>query len=248
MPSAMPSSTPSARRASWKLLSAFWLLSLVPVIGGAARLINLASGSAATPDTLRFVAMPVPVVLHVVGATVFCLLGALQFDAAIRRRSPRLHRACGRLVAICGVVAALTGLWMTVAYPIPAALQGDLLLAVRLVVGLAMSLALVVAVRAVLRGRLIRHRAWMLRAYALGQGAGTQVLILLPVSLVLGPPTHLLRDVLMTSAWVLNVVLAEVIIHRQGSTRPAGAGAGAGASSRQRPAAGDASPPPALVD
>jgi uncharacterized membrane protein YozB (DUF420 family) len=214
MPSPMPSLAHPAPRPSWKLLSALWLLSLVPVVGGAVRLIGLASDMAVTPDNLRFVTMPVPVVLHVIGATVFCVLGALQFDSAIRRRSPSLHRTCGRLAASCGIVAGLTGLWMTVAYPIPAALQGNLLLAVRVVVGLAMTLAIVVAVRAVLRGRINRHRAWMVRAYALGQGAGTQVLILLPVSLTFGPPTHLLRDVLMTSAWVLNMALAEVFIRR----------------------------------
>jgi hypothetical protein len=54
----------------------------------------------------------------------------------------------------------------------------------------------------------------MLRAYALGMGAGTQVLIMLPVTLIVGAPTYLLRDVLMTSAWVINAALAEWLIRR----------------------------------
>jgi hypothetical protein len=103
---------------------------------------------------------------------------------------------------------------MTAGYPIPAELQGDLLYGVRMVVGLSMALAIVVSVRAVLRRRIAQHRAWMVRAYALGQGAGTQVLIMLPVTLIAGEPTFIFRDVLMASAWVLNMVLAEWIIRR----------------------------------
>lgn len=78
-----------------------------------------------------------------------------------------------------------------------------------------MTLALVLAVRAVLQRRMAEHQAWMVRAYALGQGAGTQVLILLPVTLLVGAPTFLLRDVLMALAWGLNVAIAEWLIRRR---------------------------------
>jgi uncharacterized membrane protein YozB (DUF420 family) len=194
------------------------MLSFVPVIAGAVRLSGLAGGAnggGVTPENARFMANPVPVVLHVLSASLFCLLGALQFDAALRQRFPRLHRSAGRVTAACGIVAALTGLWMTAAYAIPSELQGPLLYGVRLVVGLAMTLAVVVSVRAVLQRRITQHKAWMVRAYALGQGAGTQVLILLPVTLMAGAPTFIFRDVLMASAWGLNVAFAEWVIRRR---------------------------------
>ena len=208
----------SLPRPSWKLLSSLWMLSFVPVIAGAVRLSGLAGGAnggVVTPDNARFMANPAPVVLHVLSASVFCVLGALQFDAALRQRFPRLHRIAGRVVAPCGIVAALTGMWMTAAYAIPAELQGPLLYAVRMVVGLAMALAVTVSIRAVLQRRIAQHRAWMVRAYALGQGAGTQVLILLPVTLISGAPTFIVRDVLMASAWGLNMVFAEWVIRRR---------------------------------
>jgi Predicted membrane protein (DUF2306) len=104
---------------------------------------------------------------------------------------------------------------MTAGYAIPAELQGHLLSTVRMVVGLSMTLAIVLAVRAVLQRRVAQHSAWMIRAYALGQGAGTQVIIMLPLTLVFGEPTFFIRDVLMTSAWALNIVFAEWIIRRQ---------------------------------
>jgi uncharacterized membrane protein len=200
---------------SWRLPTSLLLLSLVPVAAGALRLAGLTGGGAITPENARFMAMPAPVALHIVSATLFCLLGAFQFDSAFRRRSPGLHRTAGGVAAPCGILAALTGLWMTAGYPIPAELQGDLLYGVRVLVGLSMALAIVVSVRAVLRRRIDQHRAWMIRAYALGQGAGTQVLIMLPVTLIAGAPTFFFRDVLMASAWGLNLLFAEWIIRRR---------------------------------
>ena len=207
----------SSSRPSWKLLTSLLMLSLVPVAAGVVRLLGMASGGDVTPQSARFVAMPAPVVLHIVCASLFCVLGAFQFDSALRLRFPRLHRIAGRVAAPCGIVAALTGLWMTAAYAIPAELQGPLLYGVRMVVGLAMTLAIVVSVRAILQRRITQHMAWMVRAYALGQGAGTQVLILLPVTLTAGAPTFIFRDALMASAWGLNVVFAEWVIRRRAS-------------------------------
>jgi uncharacterized membrane protein YozB (DUF420 family) len=205
-------------RPSWKLLSSLLMLSFVPVVAGVVRLSSLAGGATGgvvTPENARFMAMPTPVVMHIVCASVFCVLGALQFDSALRQRFPRLHRIAGRVAAPCAIVAALTGLWMTAAYAIPAELQGPLLYGVRLVVGLAMTVAVVVSVRAVLQRRITQHKAWMVRAYALAQGAGTQVLILLPVTLLAGAPTFFFRDVLMASAWGLNMAFAEWVIRRR---------------------------------
>jgi len=207
--------------ASWKLPTSLLILSLVPMVAGGVRLAGLAggaSGGGVTPENARFMANPAPVVLHVLSASLFCVLGALQFAAALRQRFPRLHRIAGRVAAPCGIVAALTGLWMTAAYAIPAELQGPLLYTVRMVVGLAMALAVIVSIRAVLQRRIDQHRAWMVRAYALGQGAGTQVLILLPVTMMAGAPTFIFRDVLMASAWALNIVFAEWVIRRRPST------------------------------
>ncbi len=68
---------------------------------------------------------------------------------------------------------------------------------------------------AVLKKRIVQHRAWMIRAYALGQGAGTQVLITIPWLLTVGEPTGLTRDILMTVAWVLNIIVAERAINNR---------------------------------
>ncbi len=51
---------------------------------------------------------------------------------------------------------------------------GDLLWVIRLLVGSAMAAFLVLGFAAIRRRDIPAHRAWMIRAYALGLGAGTQ--------------------------------------------------------------------------
>ena len=197
----------------WSVSIALVVLSLVPTLGGVVRLHSLTTPI--TEQNARFVAAPLPVVLHVIAAVIFSVLGAFQFAAAFRRRSPRWHRLAGRVVAMSGLVAGVSGVWMTARYDIPTPMQGPLLLATRLVVGSAMTLFIVLGVRAILQRDVPSHEAWMTRAYALGQGAGTQVLLLGVPALFLGGdilgPT---RDVLMLASWVSNAVLAEWLIRR----------------------------------
>lgn len=198
----------------WAPVWALWLLSAVPVAAGAWRLLGLLAGAPTGPDDARFFAAPAPVAWHVVGATVFCLVGALQLSTAFRRGHAARHRRLGWLAVPAGLAAAVSGVWMTAAYRIPEPLQGGLLLGVRWLVGLAMAACLLLGVQAARQRRWAHHRAWMLRAYALGLGAGTQVLLLLPVSLVGGAPAVMVRDLLMSAAWAVNLLLAEWLIRR----------------------------------
>jgi hypothetical protein len=52
----------------------------------------------------------------------------------------------------------------------------------------------------------------MARAFALAQGAGTQALLLLPPTLVFGGITGLVRDLVMTAAWLLNSWVVERVL------------------------------------
>jgi hypothetical protein len=199
-------------------------LGLIPALGGAARLVNLWNGTSA-PEHARFLAAPTPIVIHVLGGTLYSLLGAFQFSTALRLRWPVLHRRAGKLLLLCGLAASITGLWMTAFYPIPESLQGPLLYGVRLVVASAMLGSLVLGVWTILHRNAGGHEAFMLRAYALGQGAGTQAVVLLPWMLMTGESGGLTRDLLMTLAWIINIAFSEWIIRRRRlrSTRRRGA-------------------------
>jgi hypothetical protein len=102
---------------------------------------------------------------------------------------------------------------MTVLYPLPAQ-DGPLLEAFRIVFGLGMAASLVLAVAMIRRGDVARHRAWMLRGYAIGMGAGTQVLTNVPWVLLVGPPDGVIRALLMAAGWVINLAVAEHLIRR----------------------------------
>ncbi|GAA0335487.1 DUF2306 domain-containing protein [Actinoallomurus spadix] len=192
-------------------------LSFVPVVAGMVRVTELAGGAEVTPENARFFASPVPVVVHIVGVSLFSVLGAFQFAPGLRRRRPGLHRVAGRVLVPSGLAAALSGLWMTVFYPRPDDV-GDLVTAFRLVFGSAMVVSLVLGYTTIRRRAFARHRAWMIRGYAIGLGAGTQVLTQLPWMLLVGPLGTVSKGVLMALAWVINVAVAEWIIRR----RPAG--------------------------
>jgi uncharacterized membrane protein len=193
---------------------ALFLLSAIPLVAGAVRLAELAGGAAITPANARFFAMPLPVVLHIGSAGVYALLGALQFATRFRRQRPGWHRAAGRLLVPAGLLVGLSGLWMTLVYP-RAVGTGDLLYAFRLWFGAAMVGSLVLGVATIRRGDVKGHRAWMLRGYAIGLGAGTQVLTQGVGAVILGAPTDLSGALLMGAGWGINLAIAEGIIRRR---------------------------------
>lgn len=205
------SAVTSTTRARWALPTALLVLSAVPVAAGSLRLAELTGGAEITPENARFFASPAPVVLHIVSVSLYSILGAFQFVDGFRRRRPGWHRAAGRLLVLCGLAAALSGLWMTLFYPQPPGV-GDLLTGFRLVFGSAMALSIVLGFAAIRRRDVAQHRAWMIRGYAIGLGAGTQVLTHLPWVLILGVPGELSRALLMGAGWAINLAVAERII------------------------------------
>jgi uncharacterized membrane protein len=207
-----------AGSAAW-LVAALLLLSAIPLASGAFRLTQLAGGAEITPANARFFAAPLPVVLHILGAAVYAVLGAFQFASGFRRRWPGWHRWAGRLLVLCGLLVGLSGVWMTVFYPWPKG-DGALLYIFRLLFGSAMVVSIVLGFIAIRRGDVRRHRAWMARGYAIGLGAGTQVLTLAAGELIAGPPSELSRALLMGAAWVINLAVAEWAIRKR-PRRPA---------------------------
>ena len=157
---------------SWRVPLALVVLGLIPVISGSLRLIEAAGGPQLMPINPRIEASPAPLVVHVLAATTYALVGAFQFPARLRRRHPEWHRRSGRILVGAGLAVAGSGLWMTLFYS--GAPGGVLLWTIRLLVGSTMAAAIVSGFTAIRRRDIAAHRAWMIRAYALGLGAGTQ--------------------------------------------------------------------------
>ena len=199
-------------RPRWRVPTALLALTAIPVGAGAFRVTQLGTGAAVPEENARFFADPAPVLLHIVGASLFCVLGAFQF-----LRGPR-HRVMGRLIVPCGLVAALSGVWMALVYPLPDH-DGELITVFRLVFGTGMAGALVLGFLAARQRRFAAHGAWMIRGYAIGQGAGSQAVVFGLWTGIVGVPVENTRALLLAAGWVLNLVVAEWIIRRKVMTR-----------------------------
>jgi uncharacterized membrane protein len=201
-------------KSDWLIPVGLIALAFIPVVAGVVRLVTLAGGPDITPDNLRFVTSPTPVVLHIIAVTIYCVLGAFQFSPGIRRNHLRWHRLAGRVLVPTGLVAALSGIWMAMTYAIVPA-DNALLHAFRLLAGSGMAVSLVLGYAAIRQGEVERHQGWMRRAYAIGQGAGTQALILILPILIFGVLDDMSRALLMGAAWVINLAVAEWLIRRR---------------------------------
>jgi len=200
-------------RANWLVPAGLIAIGFIPVAAGSFRLVQLAGGTNILPDAERFFAMPVPVALHIISVSVYCILGAFQFSASIRPDNPHWHRTSGQLLVPFGLLAATTGLWLSHFFP-PGKFDGELLYAIRLLAGSAMISFIILGLYNILRRDFTRHRAWMMRGYALGLGAGTQALTGIPWVLIFGAPGELSRALLMGAGWSINLAAAEWIIRR----------------------------------
>jgi uncharacterized membrane protein len=204
----------------WLVVLGLVLVTLIPVVAGSVRVARLASGTR-TPDDARFFASPTPVVAHVISASLFCVLGAIQLAPVLRRRWPTWHRQAGRVLAGCGAVAAVSGTWMTLFYPHVA---GDtwLLFVMRIALGPALVLCMLRGVAAARSGRIAEHRGWMTRGYAIGMGAGTQALLHIPYLLAGHLPGEVMRTLIMGAGWGINLLIAEWLLRRRFSPAASG--------------------------
>jgi uncharacterized membrane protein len=212
----------SRQKADWLIPAGLIALTLIPMVAGTFRMVEI-GGAKITPENARFLAAPLPFLLHFISALIYFVLGAFQFSSSFRRRNPNWHRAAGRILIPSGLVVALSGLWMTLFYPLanysPVMFDGPFVYAMRLLVGLGMALSLFLGFAAILRRDIPHHRAWMMRGYALGLGAGTQVLTHIPWFLMPSIQGELARTLCMGAGWAINFAVAEWCISRERRVR-----------------------------
>jgi uncharacterized membrane protein YozB (DUF420 family) len=209
----------TTRTRSWPVPVTLVALSAIPVTAGTLRLIQLAGGPAVIPADHRFAGFPLPLVMHIVGATVYALVGILQLVPRFRRRHLTGHRRAGRALAVAGLLVAVSALWMTLFYEAQPG-TGDLLYLLRLAFASAMATCLVLGFTAVRRRDIAAHRAWMIRAYAIGLAAGTQAFTEGIGGAIFGTGV-LAADLAKGAGWVINLAVAEWAVRRPAGRRPA---------------------------
>jgi hypothetical protein len=140
-------------------------------------------------------------------------LGAFQFVSRLWQRGLKWHRWVGRFLLPFGLLVGFSGLWMTLFYPYPEG-ASKLLYVLRLFFGSGMVLSIILGFVSIRKRDVNQHQAWMTRAYAIGMGAGTQVLTGMVGALTLGKVNQFENALLMGAAWVINLAIAEWSIRK----------------------------------
>ena len=189
------------------LLLAF--LTAIPVLNSLAEVVQIPTGRY-PEDSAHLAVAPVSWFIHVLAGFAFGITGPTQFVRALRHRYGRLHRVLGRIFVLSGTAIGLSGLSIIVQV---ASVRTPMVNVARGFFGVVLLVALAMAIVAIRRRDLVRHRAWMIRAYAVGMGLGTVALVYMPIYLVTGqPPFGLLSDVLFVVSWALNIAVAEMVV------------------------------------
>jgi uncharacterized membrane protein len=138
-------------------------------------------------------------------------LGLAQFLPHFRARWPGLHRWSGRIYALAVLTGGLSGLAMALG-----------IIAERPVAGLGFGVLALLwlavtanGVRLAIAGRIVEHRRWMIRSYALTLAAVT-LRLMLPVMMLAGGMEYVQTTVFVAWAcWVPNLILAEAWLRRE---------------------------------
>lgn len=191
------------------------LLGCLPILTGSMQLFTInagLSGAEVAAESQNYVNHPIPIVIHIVAGIVFNLLGPFQLIASLRQRLPRFHRISGRIFIVAGLVSGASALWMNQFFP---AFGGVLKYSSNLIFGLGSIIAIGIALHAILNRNVTRHRAWMIRAYAMGLGVATQRLLLMPYFFAFGIPEGETLGALLWICWLINMAVAEWAIRRK---------------------------------
>ena len=147
--------------------------------------------------------------IHVISGVVALLAGPFQFVARIRESRPAFHRAMGRVYFAASIVAAPSGLVLSVgttAGPVAGWGFGISAVLVPLLAWL--------GVRAAIDRRIDDHRDWMLRSYAIIANAIT-LRLMLPAAGFMGIGFFTAYPIIAWIGWITNLAVAEYVIRRR---------------------------------
>jgi uncharacterized membrane protein len=193
------------------VLAALFFGTLLTIILALVQVVQIPLGTL-PEDSQHLTAAPVWHFMHVLGGGAFGILGPIQFSRVLMHKYGLLHRLMGRVFVAAGAMISLSSLGLLWHFPgtYSAAISGG-----RLLFGVALGLALAIAMQAIRKRDITRHRNWMIRAYAIGIGATAVSMVFFPIYVITGkPPTGLAADIAFLGAWTACIVFAEGLVRR----------------------------------
>lgn len=202
-------------KSRWLVPTALFLACVVPVLAGIYRSSTIILDGEWALQFEPHRVDRLPLFIHVLCAGLYYPLAALQVLPRFRRRFPKWHRKAGKVAVIAGLGAALSSVWMS-AFHLEA--RGPILVYGRLVFGPLWALFLVLGVAAIAKRDFRRHGEWMTRAFAVAMPAGTLIVFIAPVAIVLGEVPEVLDEIIQAGAWFVHLGIAECLIRRNRNT------------------------------
>ncbi len=191
------------------LVLALAFCTFIPVLTALVLVFQIPTGTY-PEDSARLALAPVSWFAHVLAGVAFGITGPVQFVRALRHRFGVLHRMSGRIFVLSGAMLGLSGLSLLAQVMSQRTPLVDI---ARGLFGLGLLIALALAMAAIRDRDFLRHRAWAIRAYAIGMGLGAAALVFFPIYIITGQaPNGLVSDILFVTSWVLAIALAEAVI------------------------------------
>lgn len=189
--------------------AALLFFSSIPIIIALVEVIQIPTGTL-PDDAAHLRAVPIVHFAHVAAGATFGLLGPIQFGRVLAKRYGRLHRIMGRVFVLAGAFLALSSLSLWVTFPNP---NDPFTSASRFIFGIALGVALIIAMQAIRVRNIHRHRDWMIRSYAIGIGATAVSFVMFPIYIITGtPPSGLIADLIFAGAWIASIGVGEFVI------------------------------------
>ena len=159
----------------------------------------------------RYAQYPILAYAHILPGVVYLVLAPFQVSRRFRNRHLDLHRKMGRILVPVGILSGVMG----VIFGFFFSFGGFAEASASVVFGTWFTLALALAYSYIRAGDTVRHRRWMIRAFAIGLGVGT---IRIWVGLFQG--FGLLDEVTSFGvafwlSWTLHVIAAEIWLWRR---------------------------------
>ncbi len=159
----------------------------------------------------RYAQYPILAYAHIIPGVVYLVLAPFQVSRRFRNRHLDLHRKMGRVLVPTGILSGVVG----VIFGFFFSFGGFAEASASVVFGTWFVIALALAYSYIRAGDTVRHRRWMIRAFAIGLGVGT---IRIWVGLFQG--FGLLDEVTSFGvafwlSWTLHVIAAEIWLWRR---------------------------------
>ncbi|MEU1586928.1 DUF2306 domain-containing protein [Micromonospora sp. NPDC005710] len=152
------------------------------------------------------------VVAHVITGNIAMITVFLQFWGWLRRNHPKIHRISGRVYIFGGALpSAALGVFTLI--PLRADHQGSIGIVTMGAAWLATTITGLVMVR---KGRYAEHRRWMAYSFALALGTtwGRILVGMFTIWPTMPLPISMIVELANWLGWVLNLVVAHVIVER----------------------------------